>query len=52
MSDPRWKATRAIVVAGTPVNEGQVFTASEEKVANAVARGWVKPAPANGRRKS
>jgi hypothetical protein len=52
MSDPRWKAVRAIVVGGNAIEAGQVFTAAPEKVADAVARGWVKPAPANGRRKS
>ena len=52
MSDPRWKAVRAIAVAGKQIAAGQVFTASEAKVADAVARGWVKPVPANGRRKS
>ena len=51
MSDPRWKAIRAVAVAGTPVKAGEVFTASESKVADAVTRGWVKPAPANGRRR-
>jgi hypothetical protein len=53
MSDPRWKATTNVVVAGTPIAAGTTFTASAEKVADAVKRGWVQPAPASeGKKKS
>jgi hypothetical protein len=45
-ADPRWKASTDVVVAGTAVKAGEVFTASEDKVADAVARGMVEPVPA------
>jgi hypothetical protein len=50
MADPRWKATTNVVVAGTPIEAGATFTAAAEKVADAVARGWVEPAPEKARR--
>ena len=45
MADPRWKATTNVVNAGKPVKAGETFTAPADTVADAVARGWVQPAP-------
>jgi hypothetical protein len=47
----RWKATTDLVVGDKAIKAGEVFTADEAQVADAVARGLVTKAPANGRRK-
>lgn len=48
----RYKAVVAVVVAGERVEAGETFEADEDQVRDALAAGLVRPAPANGRRKS
>jgi hypothetical protein len=50
VSEQRWKARSAIVVAGRSIPAGATFSATREQVRHALAFGLVTTAPTNTRK--